>query len=142
MRKNILTYLEQTAARLPHKLAFSTGKEGMTFGDVQKGAAAIGSFLVAEGFYGEPVVIFMDKHPKTVTAFLGVIYAGCFYVCLDEKMPEARMRAILDNLKPRVLIADGKNFKKAEALGFEGCIQGRSSASSSYTPDFYEKSFL
>ncbi len=117
MRKNILTYLEQTAARLPRKLAFSTGKEGMTFGDVQREAAAIGSALVGEGFCGEPVVIFMDKHPKTVTAFLGVIYAGCFYVCLDEKMPEARMRAILDNLKPRALISDAKNFKKAEALG-------------------------
>ncbi len=117
MRKNILTYLEHTAARLPHKLAFSTGKEGMTFGDVQKGAAAIGSALAREGFCGEPIVIFMDKHPKTVTAFLGVIYAGCFYVCLDERMPEARMRAILENLKPRALIADTKNFKKAEALG-------------------------
>ena len=33
-------------------------------------------------------------------------------------------------------------LKTVEALGFEGCIQGRSSASSSYTPDFYEKSFL
>ena len=33
-------------------------------------------------------------------------------------------------------------LKRVEALGFEGCIQGRSSASSSYTPDFYEKSFL
>ena len=116
-RKNILTYLEHTAARLPDKLAFSTGKEGMTFGEVQKGAAAIGSFLAGKGFYGEPVVIFMDKHPRTVTAFLGTIYAGCFYACLDEKMPEARMRAILENLKPRALIADSKNFKKAETLG-------------------------
>jgi putative pyruvate formate lyase activating enzyme len=33
-------------------------------------------------------------------------------------------------------------LKEAEALGFEGCIQERSSASASYTPDFYEKSFL
>ena len=117
MQKNILTYLEATSARLPEKLAFSTGKEGMTFSEVQRGAAAIGSFLAAHGFYGEPVVIFMDKHPKTVTAFFGTIYAGCFYVCLDEKMPEARMRAILDNLMPRVLISDRKNLEKAKALG-------------------------
>ena len=119
MRKNILTYLEETAARLPDKLVFSTGKEGMTFSEVQGGAAAIGSELCRAGAYGEPVVIFMDKHPRTVTAFFGVIYAGCFYVCLDEKMPEARMRAILDNLNPRYLISDAKNFKRAEALGVE-----------------------
>lgn len=119
MRKNILSYLEDTAARLPDKLAFSTGKEGMTFGEIQSAAAAIGSELSKKGAYGEPVVIFMDKHPRTVTAFFGVIYAGCFYVCLDEKMPEARMRAILDNLSPRFLICDKKNSKAAFALGVE-----------------------
>ena len=89
MQKNILTYLERTAPRFPDKIAFSTGKESMTFSEVQRGAAAIGSALSEEGFSSEPVVIFMDKHPRTVTAFFGVIYAGCFYVCLDEKMPES-----------------------------------------------------
>ena len=117
MQKNILTYLENTAARLPEKLAFSTGKEGMTFSEVQRGAAAIGSFLAGRGYYGEPIVIFMDKHPRTVTSFFGVIYAGCFYVCLDEKMPEARMRAILENVSPRAILCDKKNQKAAEALG-------------------------
>ena len=117
MRKNILSYLEETASRLPEKLAFSTGKEGMTFSEVQHSAAVIGSFLSNRGFYGEPVVIFMDKHPRTVTSFYGVIYAGCFYVCLDEKMPEARMRAILDNLSPRVILCDRKNQKAATSLG-------------------------
>ncbi len=119
MRKNILTYLEETSARLPEKLAFSTGKEGMTFSEVQREAASIGSALCREGFGGEPIVILMDKHPRTVTAFWGVLYAGCFYVCLDEKMPEARVRAILDNLRPRALIADRKNLKNAQALGVE-----------------------
>ena len=83
------------------------------FIEVQTGAFAIGSELLRRGAYGEPVVIFMDKHPRTVTAFCGTIYAGCFYVCLDEKMPEARMRAILDNLSPRFLICDEKNMKRA-----------------------------
>lgn len=117
MRKNILTYLENTAARLPDKLAFSTGKDGMTFSEVQRGSAAIGSFLAKSGFYGEPIVIFMDKHPRTVTSFFGVIYAGCFYVCLDEKMPEARMRAILDSVCPRAILCDKKNQKAAVVLG-------------------------
>jgi len=63
MQKNILQYLEQTAARLPSKLAFSTGKEGMSFSEVLDGARAIGTYLAKNGYYREPVVIFMDKHP-------------------------------------------------------------------------------
>ena len=119
MRKNILTYLEETAERLPNKLAFSTGKEGMTFGELQRASASVGSRLLSEGAEGEAVLIFMDKHPRALAAFFGAIYAGCFYVCLDEKMPEARMRAIIDNVSPRFLISDKKNIKKAESLGVE-----------------------
>ncbi len=119
MQKNILEYLEATAPRLPDKVAFSTGKESMTFSEVYTEARAIGSRLCREGLYGESVVIFMDKHPRTVTAFWGVIYAGCFYVCLDEKMPRARIDAILENLRPRAVIADKKNYKTAESLALE-----------------------
>ncbi len=119
MQKNILEYLENTAVRVPDKLAFSTGKEDMTFGEVYSESRAIGSKLAALGLYGESVVILMDKHPRTVTAFWGVIYAGCFYACLDEKMPRARIDSIIENLKPRAIIADKRNFKAAEALGLE-----------------------
>lgn len=119
MRKNILQYLETTAARLPEKLAFSTGKEGMTFSEVLAGARAIGTYLAENGYYREPVVIFMDKHPHTVTAFFGAIMAGCFYVCIDEKMPRARIEAIFESLSPRVLIADKKNMAVAQTLGVE-----------------------
>ena len=34
MLTNILQYLEATAPRLPEKLAFSTGNEGMTFSEL------------------------------------------------------------------------------------------------------------
>lgn len=119
MQKNILEYLERTAEMYPDKTAFSNGKESMTFGEVSDAARSIGSFLANKGYYGEPVAVIMDKHPKTVTAFFGIIYAGCFYVCIDEKMPEARMRAIFGKLSPRAVICDKKNFKTAESMGTE-----------------------
>ena len=119
MQKNILEYLEATAARVPDKLAFSTGKESMTFFEVYEQARSVGSYLCELGVYRESVVILMDKHPRTVTAFWGVIYAGCFYVCLDEKMPRARMDAIIGNLSPRVIICDKRNEKTARELGLE-----------------------
>ena len=78
MQKNILEYLEKTAVRIPDKVAFSTGKESMTFGEVQSEAWSIGSALCQRGLYCESVIIFMDKHPRTVTAFWGTIYGGCF----------------------------------------------------------------
>ncbi len=130
MKINILEYLEATAERLPGKLAFSTGKEGMTFSEVQTGAARVGSYIAASGIYREPIVIFMDKHPTTVTAFFGVIYSGNYYVCLDEKMPDARILAIVENLRPRMAIADKKNFERAKKLLEGACVVSYDEASS------------
>jgi non-ribosomal peptide synthetase component E (peptide arylation enzyme) len=45
MQKNILEYLEATAARVPEKIAFSSGKESMSFGEVQAQALSIGTAL-------------------------------------------------------------------------------------------------
>ncbi len=119
MQKNILEDLEQTVNIYPDKTAFSTGKESMTFAEVYSGARSVGSFLASRGYYGESVAVIMDKHPRTVTSFFGIIYAGCFYVCIDEKSPRARIEAILEKLSPRVLICDEKNAKLAESLGVE-----------------------
>ena len=123
MRKNILQYLENTAERVPQKCAFSNGKEDMSFGELYSSSKAVGSFLAANGFGREAVVVFMDKHPRTMAAFFGAIYAGCFYVCVDSSMPTERIRAIIDKLCARVMIADSKNYKKAAELGVETLLK-------------------
>ncbi len=119
MQRNILEYLENTVNKYPKKVAFSTGKESMSFVEVYSSARSIGSFLSEQGFYGESVAVIMDKHPKTVTAFFGIIYAGCFYVCIDEKSPAARIAAIVEKMAPRAVICDVKNEKTARAAGIE-----------------------
>ena len=111
MLNNILQYLEATAPRVPHKLAFSTGTEGLTFRELHSHARAVGASLLRRGYRREPVAVLMDKHPHTIATFFGALYAGCYYAALDGDMPPARMGLILDTLKPRLLIYDKKNEK-------------------------------
>ena len=124
MLTNILQYLEATAPRLPEKLAFSTGNEGMTFSELHTHAYTLGADLLRRGYTGEPVAVLMDKHPHTIATFFGTLYAGCFYAALDGDMPTARMGLILDTLKPRLLIYDKKNAKTAAKLISEGLFAG------------------
>ncbi len=119
MRKNILQYLEDTALRLPEKLAFSNGKEGMSFGELLSASRSVGSYLCSAGARREAVAVFMEKHPRTMAAFFGVIYAGCFYVCIDSAMPAERVKSILDSVSARIIICDEKNYKKALAFDVE-----------------------
>ena len=92
MQTNILEYLEQTVPRLPDKVAFADDNMQLTFAEVSHNARAIGSALLADGLYGEPVVVFMEKSPAAINAFFGVVYAGCYYVPLMLKCPRFVLR--------------------------------------------------
>lgn len=64
MQTNVLEYLEQTAPRVPDKVAYGNEDTEVTFGEVLRNAQAIGTFLKRQGHYKEPVVVFMRKHPE------------------------------------------------------------------------------
>ena len=106
MQNNILEYLEQTVQRVPEKVAYTNGKDDMTFQEVFDSARSIGSFLHQQGIYKQPVVVFMNKHPKAIVAFLGVVYGGDFYVPIDEEMPIFRIELIFKSLNPIAVICD------------------------------------
>ncbi len=122
MQNHVLDYLVDTVKRVPDKVAFANEKDALTFADVEMQHKAVATFLSDKGIYKEPVVVFMNKHPKTITAFFGVIAAGDFYVPIDEEMPRVRIDLILDNLKPRAVICDEKTKEIAETFNFEGEI--------------------
>lgn len=122
MQNHVLDYLDVTVERVPDKVAFANEKEALTFRQVYDQSRNVATFLAGKGIYKEPVVIFMNKHPKTITAFFGVIYAGCYYVPIDEEMPRGRIDLILDNLKPRAIICDEKTAEPARDFTFEGEI--------------------
>ena len=117
---NVLEYLEKTVLRVPEKLAFSDGTDGLNFAEVSHDSRAIGSYLAAKGYYNEPVVVFMRKHPKCIPGFFGCVYGGCYYVPIDEEMPRFRIELIFDNLKPRVMLCDSATAEIAKTFDFTG----------------------
>jgi amino acid adenylation domain-containing protein len=122
MQTNILEYLEQTVKRCPDKVAFANEEMGLTFSQVYAQARSIGSALNHEGFYKRPVVVFMKKHPKVLAAFFGAIYAGCYYVPLDDEMPRYRIELIFQTLEPGALICDETTQHIASELNYQGKV--------------------
>ncbi len=124
MQNNVLDYLDDIVEKKPDKIAFANESEGYTFKQVYDSACAIGSFFHAAGCYKKPVLVFMEKHPKTIMAFFGIIKAGCFYVPIDAEMPESRINLIIDNCKPDYIICDDSTIEKVENFAFNGtCLK-------------------
>ena len=120
MQNHVLDYLDSTVKRVPDKIAFANENDVLTFQEVYDQNRAVATFFMEKGLYKEPIVVFMNKHPKTITAFFGVINSGNFYVPIDEEMPRVRIDLILDNLKPRAIICDAQTVEIAKDFKFDG----------------------
>ncbi len=116
MQNNVLDYLDNIVKIKPDKVAFANESFSMTFNEVYKESKSLASYIAEKGIYKKPVVIFMNKHPREITAFFGVIYSGCYYVPIDEEMPASRIDLILDNVKSPLIICDENTIEKAEAF--------------------------
>ena len=122
MQTNILEYLEHTVTRVPDKVAFANDVMGITFRETYDQARSVGSFLHSEGFYKQPVVVFMKKHPTTLVSFFGTIYAGCYYVPLDDEMPQHRVDLILRTLNPSAMICDADTAALVQNFAYTGKV--------------------
>ena len=122
MKKNILEYLEKSAQKYPDKTAFADENTSCTFKELECTGRKIGTALSRYIVPGNPIPIFMEKSVETIGAFMGVVYAGCFYVLIDTKQPASRLNQILDILKSEVIITSEKYLKDLEKLGFEGKV--------------------
>ena len=122
MEISIIEQFERTADLYCNKIMFSDDRQCLTFSQVLDRAKRLGSALSHLVEARCPVAVMSGRNVFTPAAFLGIVYAGCFYAPMDPTQPEKRLKGILEVLKPSVLVADAENAPVARALGFEGDI--------------------
>ncbi len=115
-KTTILDYLDETSRRYPDKIALEGGACSQSFCEMREKARQIASSLLEKGFFRKSVAVLMDKHPDTVCAFFGALYAGCFYICIDPEMPDSRIRAIAGRGEVSAVICNEKSRARAEIL--------------------------
>ncbi len=115
-RINVLSYLDETYRKLPDKTAFASETGSVTFLQLYQRSRSVGSYLAEHGYYQKPVVVFMQKSPDMINAFLGVVRGGCYYVPIDEEMPAHRISLIFETLEPELVICDGTTEHAAAEL--------------------------
>ena len=109
MQRNVLEYLEDTAHRFPDKVAVEDPNGTVTFKTLRQKAQQIGCYLKSQGLTrNKPVAVLLPKSIQAIEAFLGVLYAGGFYVPLDTFNPQARIISILNNINPVFIFSEKK----------------------------------
>lgn len=122
MIQNVLIYAEQSMRENPDKTAFADEKTACTYEELIKCARAVGTHLAGAVRPRTPIPVLMEKGVPAIYAFLGAVYAGCFYILLDPKLPASRLKQILETLEANVMITDPAYQKQLDALEFDGKI--------------------
>lgn len=117
IQKNITEYLIRQAEGHRDKTAYADETVSLSYGELYEESCRIGTAISKyadrlSNMKACPVVVFMEKSPHTLACFFGSLLSGNFYVPVDENMPEERIRLILDNLSPSLIISDEKNMDK------------------------------
>ena len=110
MIRNVLEYLEASAERCPDKMALQDENESLTYREYVTRAKTAATYLAThetKGFKNRPVAVIIDRNIRSITAFIGIVYSGNFYVPIDHTMPEERIRLIYDTLQP-VAVVDAR----------------------------------
>lgn len=104
-RSSIQEIFRRQAMRLSEKVALSEGDRQLTYGELDRAANRLASYLVDRGVEVETFVgLCMERSIEMIIAMLGVLRAGGAYVPLDPTYPRQRLEFMLEDAKPNVII--------------------------------------
>jgi long-chain acyl-CoA synthetase len=89
--------------------------ESNTYAEARRMAESIGRWLTESGFQPEArIAILADNHPRWITAYLGIIAAGCSAVPLDTAFHADQVAKLLKDSGSSLLFCDVRHLAIAE----------------------------
>jgi amino acid adenylation domain-containing protein len=121
MQINVTHYLDRTAKHYPDKVAVDDTQTTLTFGQLQSQALCVAGCIAKAQLENHPIAVFMHKGCDMVMSFAAVNYSGNFYVPIDTKSPDSRIKSIFDSLQSKVVLTNKANYKRLKSF-YEGKI--------------------
>ncbi|WP_162950414.1 amino acid adenylation domain-containing protein [Rhizobium jaguaris] len=117
--KCIHELFEQQVQKAPEAVAVVHENERLSYGELNARANRLAHHLIALGVRpDQPVAICLERSLAMVVGVLAILKAGGAYLPLDPAYPSARLRQIVDDAEPQLLLCDagGRNALGADAL--------------------------
>lgn len=113
---NVLRYLCASAESHPDHTAVLDDRKQYTYSAYFDRTRRIGTGIAAVCGQRQPVGVYMEKCADAVTVFLGAVWAGCFYSCLNTELPAARLQQIVSVLEPSLIVTQEELLPQAREL--------------------------
>lgn len=120
MKANVTYWLDESADRLPDKIAFADEKKEINFREFRRQAMSLATQMIRRGLFKKPVVVYLEKGVDVLVAFMGAAYSCNFYSPIDIDMPASRVDKILEVLQPALVVTTDGLRVDFESYAYEG----------------------
>src|ERR1051325_7565776 len=108
---------EQQVERTPEAVAVVYGDDQCSYAELNQRANQLGHYLQSLGVGRETLVgICMERSLRMIVSLLGIVKAGGVYLPLDAAYPQQRLRLMLEDSQPLVVLTDEALFEKCAEL--------------------------
>lgn len=105
--------LQQSAARLPEKIALVCGQQRFTYAQMESAANRLARLLHRQGVQrGDRVLIYLNNSPEAVAAIFGVLKAGAVFVAINRTTKPEKLMRIVKDCQPTVAILDKRAVRQ------------------------------
>jgi long-chain acyl-CoA synthetase len=100
-------FLENSAARLPEKVALICDGQRLTYQQINHSADQLARYLIDIGVKRQDrVVIFLDNSAESIISLFGVLKVGAIFIILNPTMKSKKLNYILRDSGARTLVTD------------------------------------
>ncbi len=98
---------EAQVGRTPAQLAVQDRNAKLTYAELNSQSNQLANYLAKLGIGPEVLVgISMERTPRMLVALLGILKAGAAYLPLDPAFPKDRLKFMLDDARPALLLSE------------------------------------
>jgi len=110
-------FLENSARRLPEKVALICEGQRLTYGEIDQMANRLANALLDHGIQrGDRVAIYLPNSIAAVVAIFATLKAGGVFVVINSTTKRDKLASILNNCRAKAVITGGRNQALLQAI--------------------------
>ena len=113
MNINLLSVFDMTARANADKPAIIHNGCAISFGELEAMSKAIATKIIGElhNTRNKPIAVFLPKSIGVVAADLAIGYSGNIFMNLDINSPANRLKGVLENVAPALIVTDASHIE-------------------------------
>lgn len=110
-------FIEQSAARAPHKTALIVGRQRFTYSQLDAMANRLANALREQGLQpGDRVVLYLPNSVELVVGLFATLKAGGVFVVVNASTKRDKLTYMIDNCRATAILMPGRQAQLAASL--------------------------